>query len=71
MISLLSLFYIARFSYLIFSPELIGKVNSVCFPIGKVLFEDILSIYHGPVDERIGCVSVSVSKLLKELMLNI
>lgn len=65
---------IARLPYPLFKPELIwelkGEVNNVCFPTGTVLFEDLLYIYYGAADEQIGTASVSISELLKELMLN-
>jgi len=65
---------IARLPYPLFKPELIwelkGEVNNVCFPSGTALFEDTLYIYYGAADERIGTASVSISELLKELMLN-
>lgn len=65
---------IARLPYALFKPEyeweLKGEVNNVCFPTGTALFEDTLYIYYGAADERIACASVSISALLKELMLN-
>jgi predicted GH43/DUF377 family glycosyl hydrolase len=65
---------IARLPYPLFRPELIwelkGEVNNVCFPSGTAIFEDTLYIYYGAADERIGTASVSISELLKELMLN-
>jgi predicted GH43/DUF377 family glycosyl hydrolase len=65
---------IARLPYPLFKPELLwelkGEVNNVCFPSGTALFEDTLYIYYGAADERIGTASVSISELLKELMLN-
>ncbi|WP_269222745.1 pesticidal protein Cry7Aa [Flavobacterium sp. IMCC34518] len=65
---------IARLPYPLFKPELIwelkGEVNNVCFPTGTALFNDTLYIYYGAADERIGTASVSISKLLEELMLN-
>lgn len=64
---------IARLPYPIFKPEEIwelkGEVNNVCFPTGAVVFDDILYIYYGAADERIACASMSLSGLLKELML--
>lgn len=66
---------IARLPYALFKPEyeweLRGEVNNVCFPTGSVLIEDTLYIYYGAADERIACASVSISELLKELLLNI
>lgn len=65
---------IARLPYPLFKPELYwelkGEVNNVCFPTGAVVFDDILYIYYGAADERIACASVSLSGLIKELMLN-
>jgi predicted GH43/DUF377 family glycosyl hydrolase len=46
-------------------------VNNVCFPTGTVLIEDRLYIYYGAADERIACASLSISALLKELLLNV
>jgi len=64
---------IARLPYPLFKPdeswELKGEVNNVCFPTGTVVFDDILYIYYGAADERIGCASMSLSNLLKELIL--
>lgn len=65
---------IARLPYPLFKPEheweLKGEVNNVCFPTGTVLIEDTLYIYYGAADEQIACASVSLSALLKELLLN-
>jgi predicted GH43/DUF377 family glycosyl hydrolase len=65
---------IARLPYPLFKPELIwelkGEVNNVCFPSGTALFDDTLYIYYGAADKRIGTASLSISELLKELMLN-
>jgi predicted GH43/DUF377 family glycosyl hydrolase len=65
---------IARLPYALFKPEfaweLRGEVNNVCFPTGAVLFNDTLFIYYGAADERIAYASVSLSALLKELLLN-
>lgn len=65
---------IARLPYPLFEPEypweLKGAVNNVCFPTGTVLYEDRLYIYYGAADERIACASLSLSELLKELLLN-
>jgi len=66
---------IARLPYPLFKPEyeweLKGEVNNVCFPTGAVLIEDSLYIYYGAADEQIACASVSLSALLKELLINI
>jgi len=65
---------IARLPYALFRPEheweLKGEVNNVCFPTGAVSFGDTLYIYYGAADEQIACASVSLSSLLKELILN-
>ena len=65
---------IARLPYPLFTPEfdweLKGEVNNVCFPTGSVLFDDTLYIYYGAADERIACASLSLSALLKELLMN-
>jgi predicted GH43/DUF377 family glycosyl hydrolase len=65
---------IARLPYALFKPEhdweLKGEVNNVCFPTGTVLSGDTLYIYYGAADEQIACASVSMSSLLKELLLN-
>lgn len=65
---------ISRLPYPLFKPELEwelkGEVNNVCFPTGTALFGDTLYIYYGAADEQIACASVSISALLKELLLN-
>jgi predicted GH43/DUF377 family glycosyl hydrolase len=65
---------IARLPYPLFSPkkdwELEGEVNNVCFPTGTAIFKDTLYIYYGAADKQIACVSVSLSGLINELMLN-
>ena len=65
---------IARLPYALFKPELDwelkGEVNNVCFPTGTAIFDDNLYIYYGAADEQIACASVSLSALLKELLLN-
>lgn len=64
---------IARLPYPLFKPELDwelkGEVNNVCFPTGAVVFDDTLYIYYGAADERIATASVSLSGLIKELLL--
>ena len=66
---------IARLPYPLFKPqedyELLGEVNNVCFPTGTALFDDTLYIYYGAADEKIATASLSLSELLKELMLNL
>ena len=51
--------------------ELKGEVNTVCFPTGSIIVEDRLYIYYGAADEQIAVASVSLSELLKELMLHV
>lgn len=64
---------ISRLPYPLFKPEeeweLKGEVNNVCFPTGTIVKKDILYIYYGAADERIAVASLSISKLLKELMM--
>jgi len=66
---------IARLPYPLFEPqedwELNGEVNNVCFPTGSIIIEDKLYIYYGAADEQIAVASLSLSSLLKELMLNV
>jgi predicted GH43/DUF377 family glycosyl hydrolase len=65
---------IARLPYALFKPEheweLKGEVNNVCFPTGVLLKEDTLYIYYGAADEQVACASLSLSELLRELLLN-
>jgi predicted GH43/DUF377 family glycosyl hydrolase len=65
---------IARLPYPLFKPEhqweLTGEVNNVCFPTGAVSDKDTLYLYYGAADEQIACASMSLSALLKELLLN-
>ena len=65
---------IGRLPYALFSPdksyELKGEVNNVCFPTGTIVKNDILHIYYGAADERIACATVSLSKLVHEILLN-
>lgn len=64
---------IARLPYPLFKPELDwelkGEVNNVCFPTGAILQGDQLHIYYGAADEQIATATVSISALLKELLL--
>ncbi len=66
---------IARLPYPLFKPqedwETEGEVNNVCFPTGSIIIEDTLYIYYGAADEQIAVASLSLSSLLKELMLNV
>jgi predicted GH43/DUF377 family glycosyl hydrolase len=63
----------ARLPYQLFEPDLswevTGEVNNVCFPTGTALFDDTLYIYYGAADERIAVASVSLSLLIKEILL--
>jgi len=65
---------IARLPYALFKPEyeweLYGVVDNVVFPTGTALFDDKLYIYYGAADKHIACASVSLSALIKELLLN-
>jgi len=65
---------IGRLPYPLFKPELdyelAGDVNDVCFPTGTVIIDDKLYIYYGAADDVIACASVSLSGLVKELLLN-
>jgi predicted GH43/DUF377 family glycosyl hydrolase len=62
---------IARLPYPLFKPELEwelkGEVNNVCFPTGAIIIEGIIYIYYGAADERIGCASVPLESLLREI----
>ena len=64
---------VARLPYALFSPEyeweIKGDVNNVVFPTGTALFGDTLFIYYGAADSHIACASLSLSALLKELLL--
>lgn len=63
---------ISRLPYALFQPELPyelhGEVNNVVFPTGTSIFSDTLFIYYGAADECIAVASVSISKLLNELL---
>ena len=65
---------LARLPYALFKPELDwelkGEVNNVCFPTGTSLFGDELYIYYGAADQQIAVAIVSLSELIKELLLN-
>lgn len=65
---------LARLPYCLFQPELdyelTGYVNNVCFPTGAIVQNDTLYIYYGAADERIACASVSLTKLIRELLNN-
>jgi beta-1,2-mannobiose phosphorylase / 1,2-beta-oligomannan phosphorylase len=64
---------LARLPYPLFKPEhdweLTGEVNNVCFPTGAALFDDRLFVYYGAADEQIAVASMSITGLLKELLL--
>jgi predicted GH43/DUF377 family glycosyl hydrolase len=63
---------IGRLPYPLFSPEEIwekkGEVNNVVFPTATSIDGDILSIYYGAADNKIGVRTVSINSLLKELL---
>ena len=63
---------ISRLPYALFSPEfdweLKGDVNNVVFPTGTALYGDTLFIYYSAADSHVACASLSLSKLLKELL---
>ena len=65
---------IGRLPYPLFKPqhsnEKNGHVHNVVFPTGTALFGDRLYIYYGSADSRVGVASVSLKKLLKELIKN-
>jgi beta-1,2-mannobiose phosphorylase / 1,2-beta-oligomannan phosphorylase len=65
---------IATLPHELFKPEmpweLKGEVNNVVFPTGAVVIDDLIYIYYGAADQRIGCATVSLSALLEELLLN-
>ena len=44
-----------------------GIVDNIIFPSGAVVFDDILYIYYGAADERIGVASMKLKDLLMEL----
>jgi beta-1,2-mannobiose phosphorylase / 1,2-beta-oligomannan phosphorylase len=64
---------IGRLSHPLFSPETEwekhGVVDNVVFPTGAVLKNNVLSIYYGAADMRIGVRNFDLSQLLKELSL--
>jgi len=64
---------IARLPYPLIKPELPwelkGEVNNVIFPTGTALLDDMLYIYYGASDTKIGCASVSLKTLVAELLL--
>lgn len=63
---------LARLPYPLFKPELDweleGEVNNVVFPTGTALFDDKLYIYYGAADSCIAAASLSLSKLIIELL---
>jgi predicted GH43/DUF377 family glycosyl hydrolase len=64
---------IGRLSYPLFSPEADwekqGVVNNVVFPTGTIIDQDVLKIYYGAGDKRIGLKTFQLSTLLKEFTL--
>lgn len=65
---------IARLPYPLFKPELHweikGEVNNVCFPTGTIIKDDLLYIFYGASDTRIGCATVVLNDLLAALKTN-
>lgn len=63
---------IGQLPYPLFSPEEIwekrGEVNNVVFPTATSIDGDVLSIYYGAADNKVGVRTVSFSSLLKELI---
>ncbi len=63
---------ISRLSYYILEPEtqdeLNGIVHNVVFPCGSTLRDDELTIYYGGADRVINAATISLKKLLKELV---
>jgi len=63
---------IGRLSYPLFSPEKSwekqGVIDNVVFPTGTVIKDDILSIYYGAADTKIGIKTISLSGLVNELL---
>lgn len=63
---------ITRLPYPLFEPDYAGQtkveVNNMVFPTGTALFGDTLFIYYGAADEHIACASLSLSKLIAELL---
>ena len=62
---------IGRLSHPLFSPkndwEKRGVIDNVVFPTGAIVKNDVLYIYYGAADTRIGVKSISLSGLLDEL----
>lgn len=62
---------IGRLSTPLFSPDLDwekdGVVNNVVFPTGTILKEDILHVYYGAADKRIGVASMNINELIAEI----
>ena len=62
---------IGRLDYPLFGPdeewEKVGDVGNVVFPTAVVVQEDLVDIYYGAADKRIGKISFPLSQLLTEL----
>jgi len=62
---------IGRLPYPLFSPETNwekqGVIDNVVFPTATVVKDDLLTIYYGAADTRIGVRTLSLSQLIKEL----
>ncbi|MGE5393898.1 MAG: pesticidal protein Cry7Aa [Candidatus Saccharibacteria bacterium] len=63
---------ITRLPYPLFEPDFLwekkGEINNMVFPTGTALFGDTLFIYYGAAHEHIACASLSLSKLIAELL---
>jgi len=63
---------IGRLPYPLFSPETDwekhGVVDNVVFPTGTVVKGNLISIYYGAADKRIGVKKINLPQLLKELL---
>ena len=63
---------IGQLPYPLFSPEEVwekrGEVNNVVFPTATSISGDIMSIYYGAADQKIGVRTLKVSDLLREIL---
>lgn len=61
----------SQLPYPLFEPttswERNGDVNNVVFPTAAIVHDDIVDIYYGAADKRIGLISFSLHELLREL----
>ena len=62
---------IGRLKQPLFSPDLewekTGVVSNVVFPTGAIIENELLYIYYGAADKRIGVVSVNLAELIQEI----